>query len=496
MEKHTIITLKKEGRSNREIARLCGMHRKTVAKYWNEYLKSNDELELAVALGSKDDIRKAQEAIIEKPKYDSSTRKCYKYTVGMDAILDEILAKEEIKLKELGHTNKQMLYGKDIHQMLVDQGFDIGVSTVRRKIKEKRQKACEAYIRQEYDLADRLEFDFGEVSLIIGNTKKTYHLAVFASPASKFRWAYLYTNQKKEVFLDAHVRFFEMVGGIWRELTYDNMKNVVSRFIGRNEKELNKDLVKMSLYYGFSINTTNCFAGNEKGFVEGSVKILRREAFAKTYHFATLDEAKAHLEGTLLKANESSRIKEECKLLMPAKPPLEIAQISEPTVDKYSFVRVENNFYSVPDYLVKRKLTVKSYPEEVVIYSGLEKVCSHKKTEGVGNTEVDIFHYLTTLRKKPGALTNSRALRSEQELKAVFDTHYKDDPRRFIELLRENEGKSMPEIAEALKLAAKDATVFKSSAPSIIAENILTNTRQALSALNSTFLKGGERLAS
>lgn len=44
-------------------------------------------------------------------------------------------------------------------------------------------------------------------------------------------------NQKKDVFLDSHVRFFEMVGGVYREVVYDNMKNVVTRFIGRNEKE-------------------------------------------------------------------------------------------------------------------------------------------------------------------------------------------------------------------------------------------------------------------
>lgn len=35
------------------------------------------------------------------------------------------------------------------------------------------------------------------------------------------------------------------------------MRNVVSKFIGKNEKELNQDLVKMSLYYGFDITVTS-----------------------------------------------------------------------------------------------------------------------------------------------------------------------------------------------------------------------------------------------
>ncbi len=32
-----------------------------------------------------------------------------------------------------------------------------------------------------------------------------------------------------------------MVGGVYKEVVYDNMRNVVSRFIGRNERELNED---------------------------------------------------------------------------------------------------------------------------------------------------------------------------------------------------------------------------------------------------------------
>jgi hypothetical protein len=94
-----------------------------------------------------------------------------------------------------------------------------------------------------------LEYDFGEVRLDCGEGVKTYHMAVLTSPGSGFRWAYLYTNQKKAVFLDSHVKFFEMMGGCGilrepskiqrREVVYDNMPGVVSKFIGRNEKELN-----------------------------------------------------------------------------------------------------------------------------------------------------------------------------------------------------------------------------------------------------------------
>ena len=69
------------------------------------------------------------------------------------------------------------------------------------------------------------------------------------------------------MFLDSHVEFFKMIGGVWKELVYDNMRNVVTKFIGKNEKELNEDLIKMSIYYGFDINVTNAFSGNDKGAI-------------------------------------------------------------------------------------------------------------------------------------------------------------------------------------------------------------------------------------
>jgi len=488
MQKHTVITLKNEGHSNREVSKMIGIGRKTVARYWNDY---KDQLTM---LGRGDDIKGIQELITQEPRYNTSNRKPLKYTPEIDAELDAILTAEEMKKAELGANNKQMLTCAEIHRMIVEKGYDIGVTTIQNNLKRKREQAREAFIRQEYALANRLEYDFGEVVLIIGGIKRTYHMAVFGAPASKFRWAYLYESQRKEVFLDSHVRFFEMVGGIWREVVYDNMRNVVSRFIGRSEKELDGDLIKMSIYYGFAINTTNCFAGNEKGFVESSVKSIRKEAFARRYCFESLDEAPAHLAEVLEKSNASSQIEEEKKHLLPLRPPLEIARISEHTVDKYSFIRLENNFYSVPDYLVGKKVIVKSYPQEAIVYSGLEKICVHKKLQGTGQVRADILHYLDTLMRKPGALSNAVALRCERELKAVFDEHYHDDPRRFIQILKDNKEKSIPEIVLAVKAGTKDTAAF-SSPHSLIAENVLASTRQNIGALSSAFLRRGERVA-
>jgi hypothetical protein len=55
----------------------------------------------------------------------------------------------------------------------------------------------------------------------------------------------------QQFFLDAHICFFEQLQGVYSTVVYDNMRNVVKRFVGRHEKELNDELVKMALYYRF-----------------------------------------------------------------------------------------------------------------------------------------------------------------------------------------------------------------------------------------------------
>jgi len=354
------------------------------------------------------------------------------------------------------------------------------------RLKEKRQKLSEAFIRQEYDLGQRLEYDFGEVKLVIGGVVGKYYLAVFGAPRSAFRWAYLYTNQKKGVFLDSHVRFFDMIGGVYKEVVYDNMRNVVSVFIGKNEKELNTDLIAMSMYYGFTPNVTNCFRANEKGFVESSVRDVRNEVYAVRYSFDTLEDAEKYLEEELCRMNEGSEIAEEMNHLHPWRPPLELSRMTKQDVDKYSFVRVDNNFYSVPEYLVGKELTVRSFVKDIIVYSGLNEVCRHKRVEGYGEMSVNIFHYLDTLTKKPGAVRNSKALRSEAELKTVFDRYYTGSARKFIELLRENQDKPMDEIVRLLKAFGEGYSV---SHPEKITSNVMHHTQSQLYLISEFFMR-------
>ncbi len=441
-----ILKLKEKGLSNRAVARTLGIDKKTVNKYWNEYKANFQKLET-----TKDstEILKIQEDIVSKPKYNSESRVRRKITPECLKSLENILIEEDRKIKILG-TNKQALTKQQIYELLQKQGFDISYSSVVLEIKRIKQLGNECFIKQDYEFGDRLEYDFGEVKLVINGITKKYYIAVLSSPAGNFRWCYLYDNCKKDVFLDSHVRFFKMIGGVWKEVVYDNMRNVVSKFIGKNEKELNEDLVKMSIYYGFEINVTNAFSGNEKGYVEGSVKYLRNKIFAKNYKFSSEEVAIEYMESMLMKLNENSKIKEEKQKLKPTKPPLELANIRKSIVNKYSFIQVEKNFYSVPEYLVGLAVTIKIYYNKILVYSNNEFVCEHKKLDGEKKISADIRHYLKTLTFKPGALRNSYVLKSNPKLKSIFDKYYTNNPKKFIDVISKNKEKNEEELEKIL----------------------------------------------
>ncbi len=148
-----------------------------------------------------------------------------------------------------------------------------------------------------------------------------------------------------------------------------------------------------------------------------------------------------YMESILIKLNENSKIEEEKLHLKTTKPPLELANIKESIVNKYSFIQVENNFYSVPEYLVGFKVTSKIYYNKILIYSNNEFVCEHKKLDGCKKISADIRHYLKTLTFKPGALKNSYVLKSNPKLKSIYDRYYTNNPKKFIDIISKNKEK-------------------------------------------------------
>lgn len=462
VDKMQIIQKHLAGQSNRQIAKEVGLNRKTVDKYVSEY-ESAQRLLLGSDGANEDAARAAAEQIIAAPTYKTRKTSSRKWNEDMDAFLDEILAAEEQK-RSILRTNKQQLTKDQIHKIMRQRGFDIGYTTVCGKVNEKLDRPKEAFIAQKYGFGERFEYDFGEAHLLIAGKLARMFIAAMCAPASGYRFALLYESQKQDVFLDSQVRFFEHMGGSFATGVYDNMRNVVSKFIGKNEKEISPALLALAAYYGFTVNVTNCFAGNEKGSVENAVKVIRQQAFATKWSFASLDEAQKHLDVVLAELNADKDLAAERAALIPHRPAYEVADIRAGVkVDKYSCVQIDKVSYSVPDYLVGKRVLVKSYPTEIVVMVGNEVVARHGRSKHSGDMVLDISHYLTTFKRKPGALARSVALAQSEQLKEIFESDYRSAPREFVAILESCKDADECELFAALRARTHHESESKES---------------------------------
>ncbi len=105
-------------------------------------------------------------------------------------------------------------------------------------------------------------------------------------------------------------------------------------------------------------------------------------------------------------------------------------------ISKYSTVMFERNHYSVPESCKARSVLLKVYPDKIEMVDSQEVIATHKRIHSKGQYSIEITHYLSTLKRKPGALRNSRAFQTlSTKLRTMYDKYYTKNTREFIEML-------------------------------------------------------------
>ena len=423
----------REGKSEREISRVLGLHRKTIKRYIEEH--KNELLE---------DYSDINLPLISVPEYDSAGRCKRVLTDDICVRIDSLLALNREREKQGFH--KQKLKKCDIHDLLQAEGFQIGYTSVCNYIRVKESTEKEAYIRQQYTRGDVCEFDWGEVKLLVGGKLKRLQLAIFTPAYSNYRFARLFARQDTQSFQQAHVLFFRHCGGVFREMVYDNMRVAISKFTGVSGRELTDSFLSLSGFYKFGYRFCNIRRGNEKGHVERSVEYVRRKAFALDVSFETIAEANIHLQLVLDDLNkQTSRTQqqsirelfgEEQSELYALSGDFDCSNLATFSVDKYSCIQHDTNHYSMPDAHVGKRVTARIYSDKIRFYYHGNYLCTHTRHQGKNHRELNLDHYLKTLIRKPGALHSSVALaQANTKIRQLYENHFQDSPKDFLRLV-------------------------------------------------------------
>ena len=429
-----------EGQSIRSTAREMGVSRNTVRKYLKE----------------SEPVRREPESRVRPVLERVAPR--------IDELLDAWSALT---------TPKQRITGTRIHQQLVEEGFNVGGSTVRRYLREKRRQAADVYIPLVHRMGDSAQVDFFEVTISEnGEIRKAWKLLIRLMASGRdFTWIYDRCDQL--AFLDGHVRAFAYFDGIPRRMVYDNLTAAVKRRVGLDITLADRFLA-LSSHYLFE----PCFArpgeGHDKGGVESRGKGIRLQHLTPMPEGVSLTAISGDLLASIEREAETrrdaegrtvaERFAEEAMTLRPLPAtPFDPRRVETISVTRQAMIRIDKASYSVPSHW--KSLTAMAYVgvEDIRVECCGEQVTLPK--ERPGNRRVVYRHYLPELAKKPQAV---RQVAPEllAELGAPFDQLWellvpRNGELKAARLLAQLVGAIVDQGEEAVAKALREALALK-----------------------------------
>lgn len=366
-----------EGQSIRRVAREMGVSRNSVRKY----LKVSEP----VRVETKPRARPALEKVSPR--------------------IDELL-------EEWGPrtTAKQRITGSRVHRQLVEEGYEVGVTTVRAYLREKRRQRAEVYIPLVHRPGEEGQVDFFDVTVEEGGVFRQAWKFVIRLMYSGRDFAWLYDSCDKLSFLDGHVRAFEHFGGVPQRTIYDNLSAAVTRRTGVKNR-LTDRFRALASHYLFE----PCFArpgeGHDKGGVEGRGKGIRLQHLTpiprgRTLHeisvalLAAIDQQAVHRASRDEAVGE--RFREETIHLRPLPDrPFDPRRVDVVSISRKSLVRIEKATYSVPEHWHSLQATAHVGVKDIRITCRGEELTVTRQRQG---REIKYRHYLRQLSRKPQAV--------------------------------------------------------------------------------------------
>lgn len=352
-----IVLLKRQGLSERQIAKRLGISRPTVNKYLN-----NPSL---VFSRNHQRNRKSQ--------------------------LDEYSENIRLWIKEDPYYRASWIYDQ-----LVSLGFSGSYEIVKRRVKlYKEEERKIAFMRFETEPGRQAQVDFGEFQVQNPDgTVKKYYLFMMILGYSRKIYGEFIEHCDLPTFLDCHIRAFLYFGGVPAEILYDRMKNVFIRKIA-GRCEFNKTLTSFAIHYGFSPMVAPAYASWVKGKVERPYNFIR-EGFWRGYRFSCLEAAQKDLLEWLKKKEErvhgtthevvSKRFERESSYLSIL--PVEIFDTSYRifrTVYKDCTIPFECNRYLLPHTLVGKEIILRVKDHTMRIYLEDQLIVSYSIPRDKGN---------------------------------------------------------------------------------------------------------------
>ena len=331
---------------------------------------------------------------------------------------------------EAGKSRKQKRTAKQMHADLVALGFDGSYSRVAKFVRtwkadrqrEQQTSGRGTFVPLVFGAGEAFQFDWSEDWAVLGGERVKLQAAHTKLSHSKAFIVRAYPLQTHEMLFDALTQAFRVLGGVPQRGIFDNMKTAVDRIGVGKARQVNARFAAIASHYLFEPEFCNPASGWEKGQVEKNVQDARRRLWQRLPSFPDIDALNAWLEeqcitqwGDIqhggLPGTVADVHAEEVGSLMPLGRPFDGFVEHTKRVSPICLVHFERNRYSVPASFANRPVSVRIYPERIVVAAEGQILCEHRRIINRshptgGQTLYDWRHYLAVIQRKPGALRN------------------------------------------------------------------------------------------
>lgn len=285
------------------------------------------------------------------------------------------------------------LRGTRIFEMLRTRGYLGSVVQLRRYLANVRPRLSEAFLRLETLPGEQAQVDWGNFGTIqVGSAKRSLSCFVLVLSWSRAMYARFALDQTLESFMRGHVFAFEALGGIPREILYDNLKSVVLERAGDHIR-FHPRILDLAGHYHFAPKPCAPYRGNEKGKVERQIQYLRHSFFAAR-RFSSVDDLNAQLQHWIAEVAHTRRAPghpdgrsvadlladERARLLPLPEHAMSCSRVLGASSGKTPYVRFDLNDYSIPHTLVKKPLTLVADERALHILDGDVEVAQHTRS--------------------------------------------------------------------------------------------------------------------
>lgn len=360
----TIITLFKQGKTQRAIARDLKLSRKTVKRAVDSYNNNG------------------KKTPTEFPK-----------TSKLDPYEDTII---EFLEKDISIVR--------IHEELRSKGLDVGYTTVRDKVRAINFKH-DVCVRFHTKPGEEVQIDFGYVGLQMDSQNKRKKAWAFNMRLSYSRLDYyeIVFDQTVKTFIEAHINAFKYFGGVPKVVKIDNLKAAILEANFYQDVH-QKEYLEFAKHYGCWIVPCRVAKPQEKGKVEAGIKFIKNNFFAgRAFNTQSerdhalsqwMDKKSNRIHGTTKKVPRELFKNEEKDLLLPL--PINDYQTPEIKIRKVSkdcHVTFVSNYYSVPYQYVGKKIEIHCDSKLIQIYHANEVIALHSICRERGQFITNEAHY-------------------------------------------------------------------------------------------------------